>query len=261
MLIDTHNHLDFPSLRFFRDSNSIISSDEIDSKNTTHHIIAGVEQQHWQRIIQLSVQTPTIFYSLGLHPLFLDNHQTADLTLLKNYLEQYNPIAIGECGLDFWHGESTKNEQLSYLAAQLELAVELDLPIILHARKSNDLLFKTLKSYPTLSGVIHSFSGSLQQAERFIDLGFCLGFGGAVTYERANRLRKVLTQLPDKYILLETDAPDQPPSFAKNQLNHPNNLYGIAEIIAEIRQTSPEELISQCNQNAIELFSLPLIQK
>lgn len=253
MLIDTHNHLDFPSLSFFN-----YQANFLNNKSTTHHIIASVTQKNWQRIINLANSQTNIFYSLGIHPLFISEHQPSDLDNLISSTQQHNPIAIGECGLDFWQDEENKAQQLFYLNKQLEIATQFQLPVILHSRKANDLLFKTLKSYPKLTGVIHSFSGSLQQAEQLIKLGYYLGFGGAVTYQRAKRLRKVLTQLPKERILLETDAPDQPPSFANHHPNHPNNLYCIAEIIADIRQTDVVELISQCNQNAIKLFSLPL---
>ncbi len=145
---------------------------------------------------------------------------------------------------------------MTYFVSQLRLAADLDLPVVLHARKSVDQVTEQLRRFPGLRGMVHSFSGSRQQAERLLALGFYLGLSGAITYPRAKRLRLVAAAIPLDRLLIETDAPDQPPAGHRGQRNEPAYLYEIAATLAEIRGLSIAELAKVTVDNTKTLFAL-----
>ena len=150
--------------------------------------------------------------------------------------------------------KNSKKSQIELFVAQLEIAKEHESPVIIHARKSLDTVLKHLRHFPGLSGSIHSFSGSEQQATQLIDLGFYLGFGGPVTYTRATRLRKMIVNLPLSTLLLETNSPDQPDALHHTQRNEPAYLVNIATEIANLRGIELSELASATSENAKKLF-------
>lgn len=253
-MIDTHCHLDLSI--FDRDRVNVLQT--AFDMGITDIILPSISYNNWSAIKQLTTLASPInlHASYGLHPMFIKQHQESDIDSLKGWLEIETSIAVGECGLDFFIKDHDKERQLAFFEAQVRLACEFELPLIIHARKSLDLILKIIRKYAVSYGAIHSFSGSEQQARQLIDLGFYLGFGGPVTYPRAKKLRRLVSQLPLERLLLETDAPDQPDASHRGLRNEPAWLINIAETFAELRQDSLENIVRMTTLNAKELFSL-----
>ena len=253
MFIDSHCHFDFPAFDADRDA----CWQRAKSLGLGHLIIPAVNKVRWPRVKEMAGQYPDVHFALGLHPLYLGDHRPEHLDELRAHLHaQEHPIAIGEIGLDGTLPEACFETQWTYFTAQLDMALERDLPVIIHARKSVDQVIKAIRQRPGLRGVVHSFSGSLQQAEQLMDRGFMLGFGGAVTWDRAKRLQAVLKALPIEVLLLETDAPDQPGAGHARERNEPAWLAEILQQIAAIRGETLEALANATTANALRLFRL-----
>ncbi len=210
--IDTHCHLDAPEFDADRDAVRAAAR----ARGVEHIVIPAVERAHWSGAIALA-QRHGDSYALGIHPLYTPRAQEADIAALRAVLaeRQGDPqlVAVGEIGLDFFVPGLDHERQIWFYEQQIQLARTFGLPVILHLRKSSDRLLKTLRATPVVGGIAHAFNGSAQQAQAFIDLGFKLGFGGAITYDRALRLRELAVTLPLESIVLETDAPDIPPHW------------------------------------------------
>ena len=165
-------------------------------------------------------------------------------------------VAIGECGLDF-HVEGLDIEtQRMYFVRQLELARELDLPLIVHARRAFEEVITTLQRIGKLRGVVHSFSGSIEQARRLWKLGFCIGIGGPVTYRRATRLRGIVATMPAEFLLLETDSPDQPLAARRGARNEPAYLVEVLDCVAGLRGEDAQTVAATTTRNAERLFGI-----
>lgn len=250
--IDSHCHLDF----------SIFSSDLSNVITDAHRagidamIVPSVSINNWHKVFQLTQQFKGVHAAFGLHPMFLELHQDSHIDLLENFLKIHDAVAIGECGLDYFLPELDQKKQLQLFIAHLELSDKYALPLIIHARKSVDIILKYLRQYPNLHGVIHSFSGSEQQAYQCIEQGFLLGFGGPITYTRAKKLRHLVATLPLENLLLETDAPDQPASTYHGQRSEPRMIVEVATTFAELRGCSIEEIAHSTTLNAKKLFGI-----
>jgi TatD DNase family protein len=175
---------------------------------------------------------------------------------LREWIERERPVAIGECGLDYWVEDLDRDVQAVYFDGQLQLAREYDLPLVVHARRAVDAVIAAIKRVGKLRGVIHSYAGSEEQARQLADLGFLIGIGGPVTYERANRIRRVAASVPLETFLLETDAPDQPDSTHRGQRNEPARMVLVMETIAELRGVEPAVIAEATTRNAERLFGL-----
>ncbi len=197
--------------------------------------------------------------------MYLASHHEANLDTLRLLLVGERAVAVGECGLDFHVEGLDPQRQQFFFEEQLKIARDFDLPVILHARKAVDAVIATLRrigdpgSGPGqgLRGVVHSFSGSLEQAQQLWKLGFCLGIGGPVTYERAQRLRRIVATMPIEFLLLETDAPDQPDSAHRGARNEPSRLTIVRDCVAELRGMSPDDLALAAHRNTVRLFAFP----
>jgi TatD DNase family protein len=259
-LIDTHCHFDLPL--FDADREALCAAAK--ASGLRHIIIPAIDASAWSRMKLLqhaeSCQGVSLHMAYGLHPMFIDRHTDKDIDNLKTWLEHEKTVAVGECGLDFFVKGLDRQRQFEIFEAQVMLASDYQLPLIIHARKSLDFILKTIRQYANrsmpLTGVIHSFSGSEQQAKQLIDLGFYLGFGGVITYPRAKKLRHILQTMPLEHLLLETDAPDQPDAEWQGKRNEPARLERIARHIAEIRQDDVENIARITSQNAKQLFKL-----
>lgn len=210
--IDTHCHLDAPEFDADRDAVRAAAR----ARGVEHIVIPAVERAHWSGAIALA-QRHGDSYALGIHPLYTPRAQEADIAALRSLLaeRQGDPqlVAVGEIGLDFFVPGLDRERQIWFYEQQIQLARTFGLPVILHVRKSSDRLLKTLRATPVVGGIAHAFNGSAQQAQAFIDLGFKLGLGGSITYDRALKLRELAATLPLESIVLETDAPDIPPHW------------------------------------------------
>lgn len=253
--IDSHSHIDFPE--FKGETKSILK--KAADAGVSNIVVSATTAKRWHNIKALVSEHQGCFAAYGLHPMFMDEYRPKQLDDLKAMIKAEKPIAVGEVGLDYFiklnDEEQNKKDQLRLFVAQLELASEFNLPVIIHARKSLDLVLKELRIFPQLSGSIHSFSGSEQQAKQLIDLGFYLGFGGPITYTRATRLRKLVTSLPLDSLLLETDSPDQPDSTHYGERNEPSYLPTIAAVIAQLRGVDIEIIADVTTTNAQKLFN------
>ena len=258
--IDTHCHLDAPE--FDADRSAVRA--QAAAQGVCHCVIPAVERSNWDTVRTLAHQHGDS-YALGIHPLYTARAEEEDLQHLARYLEQHHAdprlVAIGEIGLDHFVPGLDPARQERFYRAQLQLARRFDLPVILHVRRSADKLLKGLRDVPVRGGIAHAFNGSLQQAQAFIALGFKLGFGGAVTYDRALQLRRLATELPGDALVLETDAPDIPPHWLyvtaaeraagrAPARNSPAELPRIAAVVAALRGISGAELARATRDNA-----------
>ena len=189
--------------------------------------------------------------------MYLQAHRRHDLDTLRAWLQRERPVAVGECGLDFYVEGLDRDEQAHYFDVQLALAVESGLPVIVHARRAVDAVIAAIRRHPGVRGVVHSFPGSPEQARQLHQLGFLLGVGGPVTYPRANRLRQLVASMPLDQLLLETDAPDQPDAGHRGQRNEPARLTRVLDVVAGLRNEAREAIAAATTANAERLFNLP----
>ena len=216
MWIDTHCHLD--AAEFDADLDAVRQCAR--DAGVSLCVIPAVERANWARVREVAHRYGDV-YALGIHPLYVPQAQDEDLQALDELLtaSRGDPrlVAVGEIGLDYFVPAlcepDQREKQWHFYTAQLKLALKHSLPVILHVRRSADMLLKGLRQTQVQGGIAHAFNGSLQQAQAFIDLGFVLGFGGAMTFERATQLRHLAATLPLSAIVLETDAPDIPPQW------------------------------------------------
>lgn len=252
-LIDSHCHLD--DAAFDGDRPAVL--ERASNAGVRAIVLPAVSARHWPRLREVAAGRDGLYAAYGLHPMLLPEHRPEHLAELAQWLERERPVALGECGLDFYVEGLERSAQLEYFVAQLRLARDFDLPVILHARRAVDEVLKHIRRYPGLHGVVHSFSGSLQQAQRLWDLGFRIGLGGPLTYPRAQRLRGVAARLPLEAIVLETDAPDQPGLARRGRRNEPACIVEVLETLAELRGATPAEIGRATTGNARALFALP----
>jgi len=258
--IDTHCHLD--AAEFAGDVDAVRA--QARAAGVGHCVIPAVERANWD-VVRALAQRHGDSYALGIHPLYTPRAGPDDLGQLAQALAQHHAdprlVAVGEIGLDYFVPGLDAQRQERLYRAQLQLARRFGLPVILHVRKSADRLLKGLRALPVRGGIAHAFNGSVQQARVFIDMGFKLGFGGAVTFERARQLRRLAAELPLDAIVLETDAPDIPPhwlyvSHAERAAgrpqgrNSPAELPRIAAEVARLRGIAPEALARATRANA-----------
>lgn len=258
--IDTHCHLD--AAEFDADRDAVRAAAR--AAGVGHIVIPAVHRAHWREVIALAHRHGDS-YALGIHPLYTPNAQEGDIAVLRELLVEVQDdphlVAVGEIGLDFFVPGLDAERQIWFYEQQIQLACEFGLPVILHVRKSSDRLLKTLRAKPVVGGIAHAFNGSLQQAQAFIDLGFKLGFGGAVTYDRALKLRELAATLPLESIVMETDAPDIPPHWLYTTAearsagqpqgrNSPAELPRIAQEVAQLRGISADALAQATSNNA-----------
>jgi len=247
VLIDSHCHLDFSC--FDNDRTEVLEGCKKLAVDII--VIPGTQASQWQKQIDLCHQNPQLRFALGLHPYFLNNFESAHFVKLTNLLNQNQNkvVALGEIGLDT-HINVDWELQVKVFEQQVTIANEHTLPVILHHRNSHNELIRLLKKKRfTQGGIVHSFSGSLQEAHTYIDLGFKIGVGGIITYPRANKTRKTITQLPLSSLVLETDAPDMPLMGKQGQRNSPEYLPEIFECLLALRKETKQEILQACSNN------------
>ncbi|THK43206.1 TatD family deoxyribonuclease [Methylophaga sp. SB9B] len=251
-LIDSHCHLDFND--FDADRQTILTN--CLQSGIEKIVIPGVTVNSWPKQIELCNSNPMLSLALGCHPMFMEEHPEDAAQLLEQAVHQYQPIAIGEIGLDFYVADADMSAQLSLFEAQLDVAVKFALPVILHVRKAHDEVLKLLRQKQLPGGTVHAFSGSAQQAEQYRDLNFLLGIGGALTYPRAQRLQRLFAELPLSQIVLETDAPDMPLCGHQGQRNTPENIPVILQKLSQLRGESSDHIAEITTANCRRLFSI-----
>ncbi len=249
-LVDSHAHIDVAE--FDSDRAEVIARAEHAGVRT--QIVPAISYSGFDNLRRVCARWPGLHPAYGLHPMFVADHQPQHLTLLAEWVEREKPRAIGECGLDFYLHDTDADSQRLYFESQLQLAKDVSLPLILHARRALDQVTHALRRSGNVRGVVHSFSGSLQQAEHLWHLGFMIGIGGPITYPRASRLRSIVAQMPIDHLLLETDSPDQPLSGQGPIRNEPANLLEILNCVAELRGEDAATIAAATTRNARNLF-------
>jgi len=253
MLVDSHCHLDAPE--FEPDRREVIARARM--AGVLHQVVPATHAAAWPDLRDVCASAPGLHAAYGLHPTFLEHHRPEHLEALDTWIERERPVAVGECGLDHFVEGLDRDSQRRYFEGQLELAHAHDLPVIVHARRAVEETIALLRRFEGLRGVVHSFGGSPEQAQQLWKIGFMIGLGGPLTYDRARRLHRVAAVVPIEQLLLETDAPDQPDSDHRGQRNEPARLIRVRDVVARLRGMSPEEVAAQTTRNAKALFSIP----
>lgn len=267
MLIDTHCHLD--AVEFDADRPAVIT--RAASAGVEAIVIPAVARGNFEAVRQLAQSFSGGRYALGIHPIAVPGAQEEDLEVLEQTVESVlgdeRFVGIGEIGLDFFLPElkeaALREKQARFFDVQLRLAQRLGLPVIVHVRRSQDEVLKYLRRREGVKGIAHAFNGSFQQAEQFIKRDFVLGFGGAMTFERARQIRRLASELPLENLVLETDAPDIPPAWlgqpgAGRPRNEPSEVARIGHVLAELRGLSYEEVVVATGRNAMR--ALPRLE-
>lgn len=252
-LFDSHCHLDVSE--FAADREAVLARAR--AAGVLRIVVPAVDAAGWDGLMALCREEQGLYPALGLHPIYIDQHDDADVAALRQWVVEERPVAIGEIGLDFYLKDLGREKQQRLFEQQLAIAEEYGLPVLLHVRKAHDQVLATLKQMRfSHGGIAHAFNGSLQQAEQYMALGFKLGFGGMLTYERSNKLRQLAVELPLESIVLETDAPDMTPSAHHGERNSPEYLPEVVQALGELRGESVEEIAKTTTTNVIRLLQL-----
>ncbi|MFC7297101.1 TatD family hydrolase [Herminiimonas aquatilis] len=255
MWIDTHCHLD--AAEFASEEDAVAARAQQQAVNMI--VIPAVARDNFSIVETLAHRNANCTYALGIHPIYVPQAKEEDLAAMRSAVASAmnDPrfVAIGEIGLDFFVPTLTtpvmREKQEFFYTEQLKIAREYGLPVLLHVRKSQDTILKYLRRINVIGGIAHAFNGSFQQAEVFIELGFKLGFGGAMTFTRALQLRRLATMLPIESLVLETDAPDISPAWVHPQRNSPEQLPRIGQVLAELRDMPIAAIAQITSANAL----------
>ena len=253
--IDSHCHLDFEVF-----NEPLILNTNLRESGCAHVLVPAISEQYFSRVQKFQIDAnqhhkDLVYIALGLHPYFLKEHKAPHLERLDCLLSEHRPMAVGEIGLDFALPPETHESQIALFEAQVLLAKKHQLTIVVHARSSHDRVCSILKRHKFINGgIIHAFSGSFQQAQNYLRLGFVLGLGGALTYDRARAMHKMVQQLPSSAYVLETDSPDMAPAFARGQVNTPMNIPKIAQSIANLRGEALDKVYQDSTDNFMRVM-------
>jgi TatD DNase family protein len=257
MWIDTHCHLDAQEFGDAADAPDAIAASAARG-GVDRIVIPAVATSNFEAVAGIAQRQPNCRYALGIHPIFVPQSDDADLERLRcavaDAIDDPNLVAIGEIGLDFFipllREPEMRDKQEHFYQEQLRIARDFDLPVLLHVRRSQDIILKYLRRISVAGGIAHAFNGSFQQAETFIAMGFRLGFGGAMTFPRALQIRRLAGTLPVDALVLETDAPDISPVWLHPQRNSPEELPRIGAALAELRSMPVDEIARITTANA-----------
>lgn len=252
-LIDTHCHLD--AAEFDADRDAVASAAV--AAGVKCIVVPAVERANFGAVASVCREFPACVPAYGIHPMVVDRAREDDLDALRATLAREPAVAVGEIGLDRYaepRDPAHDGRQEYYFVEQLKIARDLGLPVILHVRRAIDPILKQLRRIGVAGGIAHAFNGSRQQADEFIGLGFALGFGGAMTYPRALRIRELAATLPEDAIVLETDAPDIPPAWKVGARNTPDQLLRIADELAALRGVAVNDVAAFTARNACRVL-------
>ncbi len=251
-LVDSHCHLD--AAEFAADRDAVLARAR--AAGVIAQVVPAIRLADFAELRELCAQHVELHPAYGLHPMYLADHAPTHLGALRDWLARESAVAVGECGLDHYLPGLDPARQRELFAGQLCLAREFDLPVSVHARHAVDEVIALLRRHAPLRGVVHSFGGSAEQARQLWNMGFLIGLGGPITYERARRLRALAATMPLEYLLLETDAPDQPLASHRGQRNEPAHLVEVAQVVAQLRGIAVSEVAAATRSNAQRLFAL-----
>ena len=247
--IDTHCHLNFTEFADDR-AEMLMRAHQV---GVTHVVVPGVTAASWAQQRDYASRYQHWLNAFGLHPYFITQHMESHIVLLRAELERGGAVAVGEIGLDATCNDMGK--QRSLLDAQLALAAEFALPVILHHRKTLDELLKAVRKHKLQRGVVHAFSGSEQQAQAWVEQGFKLGIGGVITYQRAKKTRAAVAAMPLDALVLETDSPDMPTCGKQGERNEPAYITRVFDALCSLRPEPAHDLRRALYANSQALFS------
>jgi TatD DNase family protein len=248
VLIDSHCHLD--AAEFDGDREAVVARAR--AAGVAGIVVPAVERANFGAVASVCRDNDLCRPAYGIHPMYVDRADPDDLDQLPRQLVEGHAVAVGEIGLDHFVADADRQRQQQYFTAQLAIARDLRLPVILHVRRAVDAVLAGLRRVRVVGGIAHAFNGSRQQADQLVDLGFKLGFGGAMTHPRALHLRDLARTLPLAAMVLETDAPDIPPHWLQHGRNEPAELAGIAAALAELRQLPVHSILAATASNVME---------
>ena len=251
-IIDSHCHLDFDA--FDKDRTQVISRAK--NNNVSKIIVPATQKRNWHTIQNICSDDEGLYACYGLHPYWTSSHTAEDIDDLSRWATQPDCYGIGECGLDYREGQADKQLQLNLFEAQLRIATENNLPVIIHSINATEDIINLIKKYPECKGKMHSYSGSYQQAQQLIDLDFYISFGGTITYKNASKHRATASKVPLDSLMIESNSPDQPDATHKDERNEPAYLINILECLAELRDEGIEKIAEQTTMNTQHLFGI-----
>ena len=251
-LIDTHAHLDFE--KFQENLDEVLENSK--AVGVEKIIIPGVTLEDTPKIINLIEKYENLFGAVAVHPSEAKGWQAEYYEILKEYAQHDKVIAIGETGLDYYWDKTFKETQQHVFRRHLELAEELNIPVIVHDREAHDDVLEILKEFPEVKGVMHCFSGNVEFALECVKIGYYIALGGPVTFKNAKDPKEVAKQIPIEKLVLETDSPFLAPHPYRGKENNPSKIILVAQTIAEIKGISVEELGEITSRNAEKLFGI-----
>lgn len=262
-MFDTHCHLD--AREFDADRDAVVAAAAASGMDRL--LVPAVAVANFAAVQACCERYPACKPAYGIHPLKVDSASEEDLETLSHCLHReaqgvHPPVAVGEIGLDFFAPNIDVERQEFYFREQLRIAAAADLPVVLHVRRAVDAVLGHLRRQRVRGGIAHAFNGSREQAEAYLRLGFCLGFGGAMTYPGSSRIRRLAASLPLEAIVLETDAPDMAPAWlagaSRGARNTPDQLGKIAQVLADLRGESVEKIVEATTGNALRCLAMKL---
>ena len=253
MIFDTHAHYD--STQFHEDREELLNSMKENGVGTI--LNSGASWKSVTEVVELAEKYPFIYAAVGLHPDEVGDLNEERFEFLKKQCQHEKVVAVGEIGLDYYWDNESHEVQKEWFVRQLNLARELDLPVIIHSREAADDTLNIMKDHGNgLRGVIHCFSYSKELAEEYIKMGFHIGIGGVVTFKNGKKLKEIATSIPLERILLETDCPYLAPEPHRGKRNSSLYIPHIAQEIADLRGITYEEVVAQTEMNARNLFRI-----
>lgn len=252
MFFETHAHYDDP--RYDEDRDELLSS--LPAHGVTYVVNAGADMQTTRVGVELAGQYDFLYASVGVHPHEARNMTEDDLLTLEEYAKNPKVVAIGEIGLDYFYEHSEKEQQRHWFGEQLRLCKRLGLPVIIHSRDATAETLAFMEQSGLRDGVIHCFSGSVEIARRYVEMGFYIGIGGMVTFPKAKTIKEVVADIPLAHLVLETDCPYLAPVPHRGKRNDSRYLTHIAEMVAEIKGISLEEAAEATLENGKRLYRI-----
>lgn len=252
MLIDSHAHT--CDEKFDNDREETLA--RAFAGGVKYIIEVGCEPESWDKVFELS-RKENVFSMFGIHPQDASKFNEASLSRMKNLLNDKKCVAVGEIGLDYHYEYSPKNVQKEVFIKQMELAVEINKPVSIHCRSAYEDMLKILRTLNKIpKGVIHCFSGNLNEAKEVLDMGFLIGIDGPCTYPKSDKLKDVIANVPINKLLVETDCPYLAPQLFRGQRNEPSYVAEVAKKIAEVKGMQFEEVCNATAANTVNLFNL-----
>lgn len=249
MFTDTHCHI---YKEYYENIEEVLKNAK--KSNVNRMINNGCDKKSNEEVLELTKNYENIYGAIGIHPENIANYSDEDLKWIKENLKQSKIIAIGEIGLDYHYTKENKTEQIKLLERQLKIAEQYHLPVIIHSREATEDTINTLKKYK-VTGVIHSFFGSLETAKIYIKMGYLLGINGVITFKNS-KLKEVIKEIPLESIILETDSPYLTPEPFRGKKNEPARIKEIAEFICDLKGISLEDLATITNHNIKRIFDI-----